>query len=879
MENSQSRLRSHVHLMGEILGDAIRAQYGKRFFQKIETIRTLSKSARAGNAEKKDELLKELHELKDNELLPVTRAFSQFLNLANIAEQYHASENSCDGDMCLRDTSDELFIKLKEQGLSPEEIRDAAEKLEIELVLTAHPTEVTRRTQIQKYTSMTKCFEKMQQASADTESQEQKQYARKRLEELVWQSWHTDEFRHERPTPVDEAKWGLATVEHSLWSAIPEFFRILDSKLYKHTGYHLSANANPIRLASWMGGDRDGNPNVTADITRKTLIFGRLVGVRLYLKTLRTVITELSMSICSPALREKVGAVSEPYRAILNKLRNKLKHTRDVYECLMAGDVYSTRDIIKTSQELIEPLQLCYDSLSECGLSIIANGLLLDLLRRVKCFGLGLVRLDIRQESERHSLAISELTQYLNLGDYNNWAEQDKLQFLLKEIQNIRPLLPLNWKPSAETQEVLDTCKVIAAESPDSFRSYVISMAQQPSDVLAVILLLKECGCTWNMPVVPLFETLDDLNNAGDSVNQLLNIPWYKEYTEGNQMVMIGYSDSSKDAGQLAAAWAQYRAMESITALCKKEDIKLTLFHGRGGTVGRGGLPAHDAILSQPPGSVDFRLRVTEQGEMIRFKYGFPKIAVQNLLLYASATLEASMLPPPSPNKNWRNVMSRLSQDSLQEYRKTIREEPDFVPYFRALTPEQELGKLLIGSRPPKRRASGGVETLRAIPWIFAWTQCRLMLPVWLGAGVALQNIVDDGDMKLLQTMMSEWPFFRTRIEMFEMVFLKTDIEITRYYEDLLVPEELKVLGASLRDKQEKAMNVIMKLNNNKPLMSSQPWEQKAIQLRNPYADPLHMLQAELLKRIRTYEIQRDSVEQAMMMTIAGIAAGMRNTG
>lgn len=875
MQDNQSELRSHVHLMGELLGDAIRAQYGDLFFQKIETIRTLSKSARAGDSDKGDELLKVLNNLQDEELLPVVRAFSQFLNLANIAEQYHAASDTCSGDLCLLDTLDELFVKLKASGLSAEQIRDAVDKLDIELVLTAHPTEVTRRTLIQKYSSMTECFEGMQHAV----SPEGKAHAQERLEQLVWQSWHTNEIRHERPTPIDEAKWGLATVEHSLWQAVPDFIRVLNDKLFKHTGYHLPAQANPLRLASWMGGDRDGNPNVTADITRKTLICGRWIGANLYLKNLKTVITELSMSECSADLREQVGLVAEPYRALLAELREKLKITRDIYGRLFLGEHCSTEGIIQTNEELIAPLQLCYDSLCACGLTIIANGLLLDLLRRAKTFGLGLVRLDVRQESERHTLALSELTQYLEMGDYTEWTEKEKQAFLLKELSNRRPLIPQHWTPSDDTREVLDTCKVIADETPDSFGSYVISMAQQPSDVLAVILLLKESGCSWEMPVAPLFETLDDLNNAGDSVKQLLAIPWYREYIQGKQMVMIGYSDSAKDAGQLAAAWAQYRAMESITKICHKADIKLTLFHGRGGTVGRGGLPAHDAILSQPPGSVDYRLRVTEQGEMIRFKYGFPKIAVQNLLLYASATLEASVLPPPVPEKAWREIMDQLAMDSLEVYRGTIREEPDFVPYFRSLTPEQELGKLLIGSRPPKRRATGGVETLRAIPWIFAWTQCRLMLPVWLGAGTALQNAIDAKNMPLLKQMMQYWPFFRARIEMLEMVFLKADPEIARYYEELLVPEELRVLGASLRDRLKKSVEVVIQLNDNKPLMSTQPWEQKAIQLRNPYADPLHMLQAELLKRIRMHDIQSESVEQAMMMTIAGIAAGMRNTG
>ncbi|MCY4329595.1 MAG: phosphoenolpyruvate carboxylase [Endozoicomonadaceae bacterium] len=875
MQVQETGLRHHINIVGRLLGDAIRAQYGEAFFDKVENIRQLSKSARAGDESNKKALLDVLNNLQDDELLPVVRAFSQFLNLANITEQYYAASEHCQGDLCLRDTLETLFIKLKEKDFSPEQIRDAVSKLDIELVMTAHPTEVTRRTLIQKYASMTECFDNMQH----TASQEEIAQATSRLEQLIWQSWHTNEIREERPTPVDEVGWGLATIEHSLWHAVPRFIRQLNDKLFRHTGYHLPANAVPVRIASWMGGDRDGNPNVTADITRKALLFGRWAGSTLYLHELNQVTAELSMDECSAVLKERVNNAKKPYRVLLNSLRKKLEYTRDVCIQLFKNEPCSTEDIIQNNDELIEPLQLCYDSLCECGLEIIAKGLLLDLLYRAKSFGLGLITLDIRQEADRHTQAIAELTNFLELGDYSQWSEKERQTFLLKELSCKRPLIPHHWNPSEKTQEVLDTCRTIAKENKCNFGSYIISMAKQPSDVLAVILLLKKSGCTWNMPVVPLFETLNDLNNAKDCITQLFNLPWYISYIQGKQMVMIGYSDSAKDAGQLAAAWAQYQSMEAITQICHDRDINLTLFHGRGGTVGRGGGPAHAAILSQPPGSVDYRLRITEQGEMIRFKYGFPKIAVQNLMLYASATLEASLLPPPGPDKKWRTLMDKMSKASLEVYRNMVRGEPLFVPYFRALTPEQELGELLIGSRPAKRKSNGGIESLRAIPWIFAWTQCRLMLPVWLGTETALQQAINEDNMPLLQEMLQKWPFFRARIEMLEMVLLKTDIEIASYYESLLVPDELKNLGKTLRSKLTDLINVVTQLNDGKPLMSARPWEQKAIQLRNPYADPLHMLQAELLRRIRTQGQQNKSVRQAMKMTIAGIAAGMRNTG
>ncbi|MCF1439388.1 MAG: phosphoenolpyruvate carboxylase, partial [Shewanella sp.] len=377
--------------------------------------------------------------------------------------------------------------------------------------------------------------------------------------------------------------------------------------------------------------------------------------------------------------------------------------------------------------------------------------------------------------------------------------------------------------------------------------------------------------------VVPLFETLDDLNNAADCIRELLAIDWYREYTKSMQEVMIGYSDSAKDSGVMAAAWAQYRAQEQLVKVCRDAGVKLSLFHGRGGTIGRGGGPAHRAILSQPPGSVDGRIRVTEQGEMIRFKFGLPKLAVQSLALYTSAVMEATLLPPPEPRPQWRECMQRIADESVLAYRKVVREEPDFVPYFRAATPEVELGKLPLGSRPAKRKVDGGIESLRAIPWIFAWSQNRLMLPAWLGAGEALQSAMDRGDTQLLKEM-SAWPFFDTRISMLEMVYAKAEPNLARYYETVLVPESLHHLGATLRERLQLGIDVVLTLTESNELMSHTPWNRESVKLRNPYIDPLNFLQTELLARTRKGNASAN-VQLALMLTIAGVAAGMRNTG
>ena len=615
------------------------------------------------------------------------------------------------------------------------------------------------------------------------------------------------------------------------------------------------------------------------------LLLSRWKATDLFLRDIAVLVSELSMTECTPELRELAGGadIIEPYREIMKQLRSQLTNTQVYLEARLKGErVARPHDLLVKNDQLWAPLYACYQSLQACNMGIIANGQLLDTLRRVRCFGVPLVRIDVRQESTRHTDAIAEITRYLGLGDYESWSESDKQAFLIRELNSKRPLVPRHWEPSANTKEVLDTCQVIAEAPEGSIAAYVISMARTPSDVLAVHLLLKEAGCPFPMPVAPLFETLDDLNNADDVMKQLLSIDWYRGFIQGKQMVMIGYSDSAKDAGVMAASWAQYRAQDALIKTCEKAGIALTLFHGRGGSIGRGGAPAQAALLSQPPGSLKGGLRVTEQGEMIRFKFGLPEVTISSLALYTSAILEANLLPPPEPKQAWVDIMEQLSDVSCKMYRGYVRENKDFVPYFRAATPEQELAKLPLGSRPAKRKASGGVESLRAIPWIFAWTQNRLMLPAWLGAGAGLQAVVDDGKRDELETMCRDWPFFSTRIGMLEMVFAKADLWLAEYYDHRLVGKELWPLGQQLRDQLASDIKVILAISNDDHLMEDLPWIAESIALRNVYTDPLNVLQAELLHRSR--ELEKDgkqdaNVEQALMVTIAGVAAGMRNTG
>jgi phosphoenolpyruvate carboxylase len=873
MNEQYSAMRSNVSTLGKLLGETIKDTLGEQVLDRVEKIRKLSKSSRAGNEADRQELLTTLQNLSNDELLPVARAFSQFLNLTNVAEQYHSI--SPHGEAASNpEALAQLIDRLKSKNLSDQQLRDAVEELSIELVLTAHPTEIARRTLIHKLVEINNCLKQLDHN--DLADYERKQIMR-RLRQLIAQSWHTDEIRKIRPTPVDEAKWGFAVVENSLWEGVPAFLREFNEQLETSLDYKMPVEAVPVRFTSWMGGDRDGNPNVTAAITRHVLQLSRWKATDLFLRDIHVLISELSMTEATPELRELAGGedVVEPYRTIMKDIRTQLLSTQAYLEARLKGEsLPRPKDLLVNNDQLWAPLYACYQSLQACNMGIIANGQLLDTLRRVRCFGVPLVRIDIRQESTRHTEAIAEITRFLGLGDYESWSESDKQAFLIRELNSPRPLVPRKWTPSPETKEVLDTCQV-AAEAPEgSIAAYVISMARTPSDVLAVHLLLKEAGCPFAMPVAPLFETLDDLNNADSVMTQLLSIDWYRGFIQGKQMVMIGYSDSAKDAGVMAASWAQYRAQDALIKTCEKAGVLLTLFHGRGGSIGRGG--------AQPPGSLKGGLRVTEQGEMIRFKYGLPEVTISSLALYTGAILEANLLPPPEPKKAWVEVMDQLSEVSCNMYRGYVRENKDFVPYFRSATPEQELAKLPLGSRPAKRKASGGVESLRAIPWIFAWTQNRLMLPAWLGAGAGLQAVVDAGKRDVLESMCRDWPFFSTRIGMLEMVFAKADLWLAEYYDQRLVSKDLWPLGQKLREQLSNDIKVVLAISNDDHLMADLPWIAESIALRNVYTDPLNVLQAELLHRSRELEAQGEldaRVEQALMVTIAGVAAGMRNTG
>ena len=882
-DQQHAPLRDNVRLLGGLLGDTLRDQVDESLLNRVEEIRTLAKQARSdGNWQP---LLDVMSELPDSDLVPVARAFTHFLNYANIAEQHHRVRRRRDNRREIDvpsplGTMAELLPRLLNNGHSADAIATAISQLRTELVLTAHPTEITRRTLLRKYNDINVILGQLDRPDLTPKDQ---QSQLKRLRRRIIAGWQTDEIRRNRPTPVDEAKWGFATIESTLWHALPEFLRDLDEQMLQHTGKRLPLDKAPVRLSSWMGGDRDGNPNVTARVTEEVLLLARWEAADLLLRDINELREDLSFGTCNSALREAVGDHHEPYRELLREVRQTLTNTREWAEATLNGEIFEGR-IYQHDEELLQPLQLIYQSLLDCGMEAIAHGRLETILRRVACFGLTLMKLDIRQESTRHSDVISEVTHYLGIQInnklYRDWSETEKQTFLINELKNRRPLIPKHFPASAEVQEVLDTFAVLALQPASALGAYIISMATYPSDILAVRLLQQEAGCLTPQRIAPLFETLDDLEGAADSIEQLLAIEWYRQDIDGQQEVMIGYSDSAKDAGFFAASWAQYRAQEALSGVCENAGVHLTLFHGRGGSVSRGGGPAHEALLSQPPGTIKGSVRVTEQGEMIQFKFGLKELAIHNLELYTTATLEATLSPIEKPKQEWREMMQTLADVSVKEYRRIVHHDPRFVDYFRCVTPEQELSRLSLGSRPAKRRASGGVESLRAIPWVFAWTQMRLMLPAWLGTGKALAEQIDQGQQDLLQVMLRDWNFFSMLLDMQEMVMAKADAKVAAYYEQRLLDNvNAQSLGQELQAGFQQAHQAIESISGHS-LLANNPMLQFSIAVRNPYIDPLHITQVELMRRLRLQDQDnQEQLEQALMVSIAGIAAGLRNTG
>ena len=888
-------LSSTIHLLGEILGSVIKKQENTAIFDKIEKIRTLSKNSRGSNEGLNKQSFKKLKNqisnLTSTETLIIAKSFSRFLDFSNIAESLYSIHNI--HDHVIRKTQETNEIVILEEALldvqknpnvSKNKFFNVAKNISIDLVLTAHPTEVKRRTLIQKYANVNNILDELNniQILKKQNIKREKGILEKKLKEEITSVWKTDEIKRSRPTAVEEAKWGLAVIEDSLWNSIPKICSRFDNAVNKFTNKNLPINYSPIKVSSWMGGDRDGNPNVTSKTTMEVVLLSRWEAASLYEKEFTKLIQSLSLFDCSKKIKKQVGKTWEPYRVFLRPIRNKLQQTqREIEDALLEKREPKKKLLVNSINEILDPLNEVYNSLCSVKCDIIANGLVLDIIRLSHTFGLNLAKLDIRQESSRHTSLLNTICKKLALKEYTKLSEQEKIKFLTREYKSKRPLIPNKIKFNNTDKETWETFKMIANTSNEFLGAYVISMTSKVSDILGVLLLQKEAGVKNPLRIVPLFETLSDLQNSSKIVDNLFKNRWYTNIFSNEQEIMIGYSDSSKDAGKFAASWAQYCAQEKLCSVANKHKIKLNFFHGRGGSVGRGGGPVYAALLSQPPGTVMGMTRVTEQGEVIQQKYGSESMAEYSLGTYIGAVLEATLSPPSKPSKEWRELIDSMSVISSKAYRHYLLEDEDFLKYFDKVTPKNIIGKLYIGSRPSKRNASKDIKSLRAIPWVFAWTQIRMLLPAWLGTYEALNFASKGKNKKILDEMIKNWPFFYEMMDMLDMVLIKTDQRVIRYYEECLATPELKKIGNELRAKLTELIEINKKIIPNN-IINQRKAFRKSIKLRNTYAEILNLLQADIMKRLNKKNINTKSKKilmDAMIVTISGISASMKNTG
>jgi len=878
-------LREDVRLLGAFLGRVIKDQEGTSFYQLVEKIRLLSKVNKIKLNKKKQntQLINEINKLNPQKLFKLTRSFSHLLNLMNLAESFDASRKLNEYENINSKTKNQnIFIEeivkklFKNKKINNNKIYKQAQNLNIEIVLTAHPTEVKRRTLIQKYANLIELLEQRQlfhNYPSRIRDIDIKLYSE------ITIIWKTDDLKRSKPKPTDEARWGLAVIEDSLWDTIPKVYKRINDIFKENLEKDLPRNFSPIKFGSWMGGDRDGNPNVTASVTKETILLSRWQAAKLYDKELTKLIQDLSINECSKKILKFTGKIFEPYRVYLRPLRNKIRSTHQLIEKhLNENKRLDEKQLVQSKNEILEPLRIVRDSLNKNKGEKISNGDLLDLIRRTRCFGINLARIDIRQESSRHSKLVSEVIN--KKFKYNLLSEDKKINLLMSLIKNKNYIKNLKLK-DPENKEAWATFELLSTQPKECLGAYVISMTACASDILSVIFLQKEAKIKNLLRVVPLFETLEDLKNAKRVMEKLFSLKWYQKFINRKQEIMIGYSDSSKDAGKLSASWHQYKLQEDIITLGKKYKINITFFHGRGGSAGRGGGPIQATLKSQPPNSVNGQLRITDQGEVIQQKYGYKPLAEYNLCSYIGSVMEASLMPPPKPKNDWRILIEKMSDISSSAYRKNINDNEDFIRYFKTITPHKSLAKLSIGSRPSKRKNIDNIKGLRAIPWVFAWTQIRLMLPAWLGTPEALRYASIKSFSKTLLDMERNWPFFYSTMDILDMVISKIDPEISKIYENYLADKNLKRVGKRLRFQ----FQGLKKLHNKitpKDIVKERKEFRKSLFVRNNYTEALNILQATIMNKSNNRKldyIDRKYLDDAIMTSIAGLSAAIKNTG
>jgi phosphoenolpyruvate carboxylase len=902
-----ARLRDDIRLLGRILGDTVRDQEGGDVFDLVERIRTTSIRFHRND----DKLARrELEELLDSmttaETVRIVRAFSYFSHLANIAEDQHNIRNmrASRSDAQTREgTLSGAVARARNAGITPEQLRAFFSTALVSPVLTAHPTEVRRKSTIDREMEIASLLDRRERMQLTAEEAE---VSAEQLRRAVLTLWQTNLLRRTKLTVLDEVANGLSFYDYTFLRELPQLHCALEDRLSDDDATHEIGSF--LRMGSWIGGDRDGNPFVTAEVMRGTLKLQSTRILRFYLDELHALGSELSLAAHLADVSDELRGLAErspdtsphragePYRLAVSGIYARLAATAVRLEIESSRAPVGEAAPYDNAQAFKADLDVLHRSLLADKSGVIARGRLRQLRRAVDVFGFHLTSLDMRQNSAVHERVIAELIDAAIPGtSYLAMNEEARIALLTNELHTTRPLTSMFVKYSDETFGELSVLRE-AARAHARFGARVIphciiSMCKSVSDMLEVAVLLKEVGLVdpsgrSAINIVPLFETIEDLQASGSIMNRMLSLHDYRRFVDsrgGVQEVMLGYSDSNKDGGFVTSGWELYKAEIGLIDVFARHHVRLRLFHGRGGSVGRGGGPSYDAILAQPGGAVDGQIRITEQGEIISSKYSNAEVGRNNLEILAAATLEASLLQPKqsAPRPEYLDAMEQLSALAFKAYRGLVYETDGFEEYFWASTVITEIATLNIGSRPASRKKTRSIEDLRAIPWVFSWAQCRLMLPGWFGFGSAVEQWVEahpEKGMAFLQELYREWPFFRTLLSNMDMVLSKSSIAIASRYADL-VPDEALRQRIFTRIKQEwhGSIEALLDIMGHERLLQGNALLERSIRNRFPYLDPLNHVQVELLKAHRENTDER--VLSGVQLTINGVSAGLRNSG
>jgi len=902
-------LSDDIYFLVGILGEAIQAVAGRDAFELEEAARALAKNLRRGELDASAELQQLVHEADTEDLRILIRAFTNYFQLINLSEDNERirrvrQREHREPDRPRRGSIREAVLVLAERGITAVELQALLDDAQVRLVLTAHPTEARRRTIIDK---LARIFTTIRDLDERRALPHEVQRSRARLASTIEGLWASNELQITKPTVLDEVRAVLVYFSSTFATVIPAIYRDLEeavAEAYPGAGITIPPF---LTFGSWIGGDRDGNPFVTPDVTVEALRIMRAAALGLLDGKITELAGRLSMSTLMvppvPALDAAIATYAamfpdlaqqlavanrgEPYRQFLTLVRERLRATRDGGEHAYAR-----------ASELLDDLALVRASLLEQKADMIVGGDLTDVIRMVQVFGFEFATLDIREHSKRHAMAVHAALAASGVeADYESLDEAARVKVLLREIENPRPLVPLDLDvlPDA-AREVIETFRTVRwllnHDFPDAIQTYIISGGETPSDVLEVLLLMKEAklagtgGADARLRIAPLFEEGETLRNSQETMATLLAMPVYRRALEGAggvQEIMIGYSDSNKDVGYLASSWELQQAQATLAASLDAQGVPFIFFHGRGGSIGRGGGPTNIAILSLPPDTVKGRIKITEQGEVISARYATTPVAHRELELAMEAILvrstDAAAKWDPDQRARFTTAVQAMADRSAEVYRGLVYGDPDFVSFFYEATPINAISRLQLGSRPAKRTASNRIQDLRAIPWVFSWTQARIILPGWYGLGSALAFGVEQFGLDLLQQMERGWIFFRATLSNAELALAKADLDIAELYVRLVADDAIRHrIWSQLKTEYELTERMILQVTGQARLLDREPVLQRSIERRNPYVDPLSFIQVELLKRLRE-DPENDEIVETLHLAVNGIAGGLKNTG